>query len=63
MIHFDPEAFYDEEQLRLLGLDGKTLANARRQGELRYRQLGRQRLYKGEWLQAWLSGTAQPEQR
>src|SRR5262249_13570974 len=55
MIRFDPEAFYDEDALRLLGLDGTVLAKARRRGELRCRQVGRIRLYKGEWLQQWLS--------
>jgi hypothetical protein len=57
MIRFDPDAFYDEDALRLLGLDGETLARARRVGELRCRQLGRVRLYKGQWLQEWLSGS------
>jgi hypothetical protein len=56
MIRFEPDAFYDEDALRLLGFDGEALARARREGELRCRRVGRVRLYKGEWLQRWLSG-------
>jgi len=55
MIRFDADAFYDEDALRLLGLDSQALAKARREEELRYRQIGRVRLYKGAWLQEWLS--------
>ena len=60
MIRFDEDAFYTEEALRVLGLDGEALAHARREGGLRCRQVGRVRLYKGEWLQQWLS---RPEQQ
>jgi hypothetical protein len=56
MIRFDSEAFYDEDALRVLGLDSQILARARREGGLRCRQVGRVRLYKGAWLQEWLSG-------
>ena len=55
MMRFDPETFYDEDTLRLLGLESQALARGRKDGTLRYRQLGRARLYKGEWLQEWLS--------
>jgi hypothetical protein len=55
MIRFDPEAFYDEDALRILGLDSQALARARREGDLRCRRVGRVRLYKGAWLQEWLS--------
>jgi hypothetical protein len=55
MLRFEVEAFYDEDTLRLLGLDSQALARARREGDLRCRQVGRVRLYKGEWLQEWLS--------
>lgn len=55
MIRFDADAFYDEDALRLLGLDSQALAKARREEDLRCRQVGRVRLYKGAWLQEWLS--------
>jgi hypothetical protein len=55
MIRFDADAFYDEDALRLLGLDSQALAKARREEDLPCRQIGRVRLYKGAWLQAWLS--------
>jgi hypothetical protein len=60
MIRFDPDAFYDEDNLRLLGLDSQALARARREEGLPCRQVGRVRLYKGAWLQEWLS---RPEER
>jgi hypothetical protein len=55
MIRFDADAFYDEDALRLLGLDSQALAKARREENLRCRQVGRVRLYKGAWLEEWLS--------
>lgn len=55
MIRFDADTFYDEDALRILGLDSQALAQARRDGDLRCRQVGRVRLYKGAWLQEWLS--------
>lgn len=55
MIRFDADAFYDEDALRLLGLDSQALARARKEGSLPCRQVGRVRLYKGTWLQEWLS--------
>jgi len=55
MIHFDPDWFYDEDTLRILGLDGDALARARRGGVLPCCHVGRLRLYKGEWLQQWLA--------
>jgi hypothetical protein len=61
MLRFDPDAFYDEDALRVLGLDGDTLARARREGVLRCRRIGRVRLYKGEWLQEWLSASQEQE--
>ena len=58
-IRFDAEAWYPEDGLRLFGrpFDGETLAKARKAGALEYREPSRgQRIYKGEWLTAWLEG-------
>ena len=60
MIRFDKDAFYDEDALRVLGFDSSALARARREGDLRCRQIGRVRLYKGEWLQEWLCKSEGP---
>jgi hypothetical protein len=54
MLLFEAGGFYTEEQLRVRGLDGDALRRAREAGELRYRLLGRQVVYKGEWLNEWL---------
>jgi hypothetical protein len=50
----DPDAFYSEFQLRLLGLDGEALEKARDRGELRGKDVGADVLYKGAWLIEWL---------
>ena len=63
MIRFDPDAFYDEDALRVLGLDSAALARARKDGALRCRRVGRVRLYKGEWLQEWLSRAEEEPRR
>lgn len=44
MIRFDADAFYDEDALRLLGLDSEALAKARQEEDLRCRQVDRVRL-------------------
>lgn len=53
-LRIEPEFYYDEEVLRIQGLDGDALRRARDQGRLRYKQIGRRVVYKGEWLRAWL---------
>ena len=52
--HIDPEAYYDENSLRVQGFDGDALRKAREAGELRFKRVGRSVIYKGEWLRAWL---------
>lgn len=37
-----------------LGLTHAALARARRTGELRFTKVGKQTLYRGEWVLAWL---------
>lgn len=54
MLRLEPNVWYDEDTLRLRGIDGKALADGRRSGKLRCRRVGRLRYYKGEWLTAWL---------
>ena len=56
-IKIEPDQWYLEDTLRLLGapFDSETLARARRGGKLEAREPKRgQRIYKGEWLLAWL---------
>jgi len=53
-LEIDPEVYYDEDALRVAGLDGDALASARKAGELRSKEVGRRVIYKGEWLRAWL---------
>jgi len=58
-VRLDPEAWYNERVLRILGVAEKTLRDAVKAGELRCRDLGRgKRLFKGSWLLAWLEGPA-----
>jgi hypothetical protein len=63
MIHFDPDWFYDEDTLRILGLDSDALARARRVGVLHCCHVRRVRLYKGEWLQQWLAALQEEGRR
>lgn len=54
VIRLDDETFYDENTLRVMGLDEDVLKRARRDGRLRYKNLGGIRMYKGAWVRAWL---------
>lgn len=56
----DRDAWYDEHALHRLGFSTGSLAKARRAGELRYRNAGRngRAIYRGSWVEAWLSGDA-----
>lgn len=56
-LHIDPELYYPEEGLRVQGLDGAALRRAREAGDLQYKLVGRQVVYKGAWLKAWLDQT------
>ena len=58
MLKFDPDGFYTEWSLRVMGLDGEAMRKARKSGELKFKEVGAERLYKGEWLLEWL----QPKQ-
>jgi hypothetical protein len=53
-LKIDPELYYFEDALRIQGLDGAALKAARDSGELRFRQVGKQIVYKGSWLCEWL---------
>ena len=56
MLELRPECWYEEEWLReQWGWSSYTLARARKSEGLRCRQIGRRRLYRGEWLLTWLS--------
>jgi hypothetical protein len=54
-IRIDPDAFYNDGQLRLvLGVTTRTLTQARRAGHLCFTRKGRRLLYRGEWVIDWL---------
>jgi len=53
-LRIDPEAYYGEDALRVSGIDGDSLRRAREAGELRSKKVGKQVLYKGEWVRQWL---------
>jgi hypothetical protein len=51
-----PNAVYDDLALHLLlGVSMQVLADARRQGELRYARKGARTLYLGRWVLRWLA--------
>lgn len=43
---------------QLLGVRPPTLAEARESGSLRWSKVGRRRLYRGDWLMAWIERSA-----
>jgi hypothetical protein len=54
-IKLDPQAVFDDGALySALGLSATTLANARREGQLRFVRKGKRVLYLGKWLIDWL---------
>lgn len=61
MIRFDPESYYSEESLRIMGWDGEALRRARKSEGLRFKKVGRSVVYKGEWLMEWLDRAAETE--
>ena len=55
-IRIDPQAFYEDGQVRLLlGVTSATLVRERRSGRLRHRRVGQRTLYQGQWLIDWLT--------
>ncbi len=64
-LRLDAEAYYDEETLRVAGLCGEALRRARQSGRLKYKPVGREVIYKGAWLIAWLDaeGDAETEEQ
>jgi hypothetical protein len=53
------DAYYDGPSATIaLGIGETSLARARRSGALRHVRRGGRIMYKGEWLDEWLSGTA-----
>jgi hypothetical protein len=61
-IRIDPEGIYDDALLyEALGVSAATLARARCEGRLRYTRQGRQTLYLGDWVLAWLKADARQE--
>lgn len=56
MIRIDPQAFYEDGQVRLLlGVTSATLVRDRRSGRLRHRRVGQRTLYQGQWILDWLT--------
>jgi hypothetical protein len=52
-----PDAWYTKDQLiELLGLSGPALDQARYRRELRCAKRAGQLLFRGEWVEAWLTG-------
>jgi len=54
MIRIDPQAYYEDHVVRMMGLDGDALERARGRGELRFKDVGGTPVYKGAWLIEWL---------
>ena len=55
LLTIDPAGIYDDGALVLsLGLTHAALADARRQGDLRFRRVGRRVIYTGRALLDWL---------
>lgn len=53
-IRIEADRYYPEHELRLMGLDGEALEEARGRGELRGREVGGTVVYKGAWVIDWL---------
>jgi len=63
-LKIDPTGIYDDDLLfGVLGVSGSVLANARREGSLRFVRKGRRVLYLGEWILAWLEAESGKEDR
>jgi len=59
-----PHGWYDAKCLsKRLGLSFRTIDGARRRGNLRSIQLGHVRLFKGEWVHAWLELEAEIQEK
>ncbi len=54
MIKIESEAWYEEYQLRQMGLDGEGLEKAVEKKQLRAKRIGETTWYKGAWLLEWL---------
>lgn len=53
----DPNAFYDQEKLRvLLDLSNRAIGDACRSKRLRFTQQAGRRFFRGSWIIAWLEG-------
>ena len=58
-----PDGVYGDGALVLgLGVTHAALAQARREGELRYTRKGRRVLYLGQWIIDWLEGSEMEDQ-
>jgi hypothetical protein len=59
-VQIRPDCFYDDEAIHAaLEIPPKTLARARRSGELRFVRKGQRTLYLGRWLLAWLEADSE----
>jgi hypothetical protein len=57
----DPSGYYDTNGLsRTLGLSYGSIVRARREGLLRSTKCGARTLYRGDWVEDWLTGVEQP---
>lgn len=55
------DAYYDVDVIaRELGLRANAVERARKSGELRSTKRGGRVLYRGSWIDSWLSGAEQP---
>ena len=63
-IRIDPDAYYHAGAIALtLDIPLSVLDRARRRGELRYVRRGRRIFMRGQWVLAWLTPTAESEDR
>lgn len=53
-IRIDPDTYYPEHELRVMGIDADALEKAVSARELRVKSVGDTPMYKGAWLIAWL---------
>lgn len=61
-VKIDPDGFYTDRALDLMGISATALAQARKSGELKHRRVGRRgrALYRGSWVLSWLDRAGEP---
>jgi hypothetical protein len=62
-VKIDPGAIYGTELLLQLGISWQVIAKGRQTGALRSIRRGRQILYQGSWILAWLEMEGPADER